>query len=142
MYNIKSNDITPKNIPATKIDQVLHRNKSETRGLAGILKIKVNAQVMLTVNIELQDRLINGQLGTVKHISKDRNGNVAKIYVQFDDPRAGLKIMSTDAFAKSHFWVPIEKSETNIKNSIKEIHFPNYRKNTNSFHVSMDMYCA
>ena len=65
-------------------------------------------QVILAVNIDLED----GQLGTVKHIRKDSNGNVAKIYTQFDDPRTGLKKIATDAFAKSHFWVPIEKSET------------------------------
>ena len=115
LYNIKSNDILPKNIPATNIDQLLRHNQSETEGLAGILKIKLNTQAMPTVNIDLQDRLVNGQLGTLKHIIKDRNGNVAKIYVQFDDPRAGLKKISTDAFAKSHFWLLIEKSETNIR---------------------------
>ena len=34
---------------------------------------------MLTVNIDIADRLINGQIGTVKHILTDR-GNVVKIY--------------------------------------------------------------
>lgn len=33
---------------------------------------------MLTDNAELEDRLVNGQLNTVKHIQKDRNGNVIK----------------------------------------------------------------
>ena len=46
---------------------------------------------MLTVRIVLQDRVINGPLGTVIHIRKDRNGNVTKIYVQFYDLMAGLK---------------------------------------------------
>ena len=36
--------------------------------LQEFLKIKLNARVMLTININLKDRLINGQLGTVKHI--------------------------------------------------------------------------
>ena len=48
-----------------KSNKVLNRNQSETGGLAGILKIKINAKVMLIVNIDFQDRLANGQLGTV-----------------------------------------------------------------------------
>lgn len=70
---------------------MLRCNQSETGGLATIFKIKVNPQVMLTVRIVLQDRVINGPLGTVIHIRKDRNGNVTKIYVQFYDLMAGLK---------------------------------------------------
>ena len=50
----------PKNVSIQKINKVLNRNQSETGGLAGILKIKINARVMLTVNIGFQDRLVNG----------------------------------------------------------------------------------
>ena len=65
---IKTIDNLPKNASIQKINQVLNRNQSETGGLAGILKIKINARVMFTVNIDLQDRLVNGQLETVMHI--------------------------------------------------------------------------
>ena len=65
---IKAIDNLPKNASIQKINQVLNRNQSETGGLAGILKIKINARVMFTVNIDLQDRLVNGQLETVMHI--------------------------------------------------------------------------
>ena len=64
----KTIDNLPKNASIQKINQVLNRNQSETGGLAGILKIKINARVTLTVNIDLQDRLVNGQLETVMHI--------------------------------------------------------------------------
>ena len=65
---IKAIDNLLKNASIQKINQVLYRNENETGGLAGILKIKINARVMLTVNIDLQDRLVNGQLETVMHI--------------------------------------------------------------------------
>ena len=35
---------------------------------------------MLTVNTDIADRLINGQIGNVKYILTDR-GNVVKIYI-------------------------------------------------------------
>ena len=63
----------------------MSRSQSETGGLAGTLELKVNTGVMLTVNVDLEDRLVNGQLGTVKHFQKDQNGNVLKIYIASDD---------------------------------------------------------
>ena len=46
---------------------------------------------MLIVNIDLQDRPMNGHLGTIKHISLDTHDNVTKIYINFVDCIAGLK---------------------------------------------------
>ena len=48
---------------------------------------------MLIVNIDLQNRLINGRLDTVNFVTKDRSGNISKTHVQFDDERADLKII-------------------------------------------------
>ena len=45
---------------------------------------------MLTVNVDFQDRLVNGQLGTVKHIVLNSQNNVSKIYIKIDDCKAGL----------------------------------------------------
>ena len=42
---------------------------------------------MLTMNVELQDRLICGQLGTVKHITIIDQRNISKIYIIFDDKK-------------------------------------------------------
>ena len=36
----------------------------------------LNFRVMLTINVDLSDRLVYGQMGTVKHISKNLNGEV------------------------------------------------------------------
>ena len=63
-------NILPKNIASQRIKEALDRNQTDTRGLASVIKIKVNSRVMLTVNVDLSDRLVNGQLGTVKYISK------------------------------------------------------------------------
>ena len=81
IYYIKAIDNLPKNVSIQKINKVLYWNQSETDGLAGILKIKIKARVMLTVNIDLQDRLVNGQLETVMHITGNSQG-ISKIYLK------------------------------------------------------------
>ena len=58
----------PKNISHQKINESLKHNQSQTGGLAQTLEIKTGARIMLTVNIDLQDRLVNGQLGTIKKL--------------------------------------------------------------------------
>ena len=107
ILTIPPKDQFPKSIPRQKITEVLNRNQSETKGLTGVLDIKLNASVMLTVNIDLPDRLVDGQLGTVyKCIRKDSERNVSKIYINIDDFKA---------FGKQHLRVPIEKTEFDIK---------------------------
>ena len=55
------------------------------------MKIRTNASVMLTVNVDFKERVVNGQMGTVKYIQKDSIGAVVKIYVKFDDSQAGIE---------------------------------------------------
>ena len=43
---------------------------------------------MLTTNITIEDRLISGQMGTVKHIEIKGN-EVKTIYLELDDKCAG-----------------------------------------------------
>ena len=84
-------------------------------GLASILQIKSNARIMLTINVDLQDRLINSQLGTVKHIALNDQCNISKIYIKFDDNKAGLKRISMDSLARDCGWVPSERAEASIR---------------------------
>ena len=97
-------DTLPKNIASQRIKEALDWNRTDTGGLASVIKIKVSSRVMLTVNVDLSDRLVNGQLGTVKHISKNLNGEVTKINIKFDDAGAGQKKINRDTFAKQHSW--------------------------------------
>ena len=56
--------------------KALNKNQSETGGMAGTLNVKVNAKVILTVNINIDDRLIIGQMGTLCKIKTDNVGQV------------------------------------------------------------------
>ena len=110
---IEAIDELPKDVSSARIDARRNAKQSETGGLARILEIKLNARVMLTANIDILDRLINGLLGTVKHIAS-HNGNVKKIYLKLDDSKAGLHAMSGDVLASSRQWVPISRTEAKI----------------------------
>ena len=81
---IPGKDQIPKNSKISDIREVQNRKKSETGGLALLLELKVNARVMLTANIKIEDRLINGQMETVKHIEIKEN-EVRTIYLELDD---------------------------------------------------------
>ena len=49
---------------------------------------------MLAVNTDIQDRLINGQTGSIRD-TEFAQGSVQKVYVKFSDERAGIKVMGS-----------------------------------------------
>ena len=53
----------------------------------------------------MEDRLVNGQLGSAKHCQKDQNGKALKTYRAFYDCEVGLKSISKDAFASRSLWI-------------------------------------
>ena len=57
------------------IDRVLGKTRSETGGLDFEILIKEGARVMLTTNISISDRLINGQMGTIFTVTIDQVNN-------------------------------------------------------------------
>ena len=80
---------------------------SSTGNLPTRLKICVGAKVMLTHNVDIEDKLINGSLGTVRIIDRVRNGKpTGIIYVEFDDERAGNKL-KMNQYPKIRGLVPI-----------------------------------
>ena len=78
-----------------------------------MLELEIAAKVMVTVNIDIEDRLINGQTGSIKHI-EFAEGTVHKVYVKFSDEQVGLKAMRSSYVGRQNSWVPIEKCETEI----------------------------
>ena len=53
--------------------------KKKAGGLAKLLKLKIGAKVMLTVNIDIQDPLINGQTGNISHVELGQG----KVFVKY-----------------------------------------------------------
>ena len=52
--------------------------------------IKEGARVMLTRDISISDRLINGQMGTVFKVDVTQTNQMPTVlFIKFDDPNAG-----------------------------------------------------
>ena len=108
MFLINAIDIFQKTVQPSIINKVLSRDQMKIGGLARFLELKINGSVMLTSNIDVPDKLSNGEIGKVFHIKVDNNRKVTKIYITFDDE-------NTDNFASHNNYVPIERDETKIK---------------------------
>lgn len=114
----RTTDQYPTNATKQNIDTILSRGRSETGGLDFEVKIKEVARVMLTSNINIIDRLINGQMGTVARIAVNRvTTKPTVIYIKYDDRGAGTNLIqrSGSAYAREHGVVPIEPVLTKIK---------------------------
>ena len=93
---------------------------------------------MLTVNIDFQDRLVNGQFGNTMYIAGNPQG-ISKIYLKFDDTGAGVMLllqllyhqilnMNADIFGKQNSWMPIEKTKVDIKIKLSKSSSPIFKR--------------
>ncbi|XP_028404822.1 uncharacterized protein LOC114527391 [Dendronephthya gigantea] len=95
LFILKAKDQFPPNVKKQDIDRVLARKRSETGGLDLEIHIKQGARVMLTTNISIADRLINGQMGTVFKVDVNPiNRKPTVLYIKFDDPNAGKNLLN------------------------------------------------
>ena len=65
---------------------------SQSGGLSKTLTVKLESNSMLTTNIVITDRLINGQTGVVKYF-KFLGNKVDIMYIKFDGINAGKKLI-------------------------------------------------
>ena len=102
---LKAVDQYPAHVTKQDIDKVLAKGPSGTGGLDYVVLMKEGARVMLTTNIDIADRLINGQMGRTVRIAVDCNTNKpTTVCVKFDDDEAGIIAIdnSTDSYAKQN----------------------------------------
>ena len=79
---------------------------SQTANLPAKLKLCVGTRVMLTDNISVSERLINGSIGTVKHLDKISKPLCSTI-LKFDDRQAGNSMKNRRLLGKFKECVPI-----------------------------------
>ena len=82
-------------------------SQSQTGNVLAELKLCGGDRVMLTDNINVFDRLINGSIRTVKHLDVRSNSLCSTIYVKFDDPKAGTSMKNEKFWNELKECVPI-----------------------------------
>ena len=94
LYTVEADDKAADNCkyPLIMIEAAQNQKKTNTADLGKFIKFKIGAKVMFTVNVDIQDRLINDQTGNVEHIEFVQ-GTVCEVYVRFSDEQAGTKAM-------------------------------------------------
>ena len=83
----------------SQIDAI--KKMSEAGNLESQLKLKIGTQVMLTSNLDINDRLVNGLVGTVKQI-KYKNNEVSVVYMKFNNNNEEREAMQSDVTARQH----------------------------------------
>ena len=68
LVTIIAQDLYPTNVSDIDINKVLERERCSNAGLDYKIELKVGARVMLTTNVDVEDQLINGKIGTVVKI--------------------------------------------------------------------------
>ena len=132
LYTVEADDKVPDNckysLAMTEATQ--NQKQTNTGGLAKLLNLKIGAKVMLTVNVDIQDRLINGETRNIEHVEFVQ-GTVHKVYVKFSDEQASTRAMRSSYLSRQNSWVAIENCETEIpltkesaSPSIKRTQFP------------------
>ncbi|PFX25326.1 E3 ubiquitin-protein ligase DTX3L [Stylophora pistillata] len=139
LFILKANDHDqyPSQVTQKDINTVLSKARSDTGGLDFEIKIKEGARVMLTTNIDIADRPLNGQMGTAMKINVNKLiQKPSVIYIKFDDERAGNALIQTsgDSFAQKNQVDPIEPLLSKIKVHPGIIH----SKSVQPFRFTMD----
>ena len=98
------------NVLDSQIDAIKLRKISETGNLENQLNFKFGLQVMMTSKIGINDRLVNGLLGSVTQF-KYSNNAASFVSVKFNDDSTGLEAMTSDVTARQYQWVPIKMHE-------------------------------
>ena len=88
VISINAIDVVPQEINLADKQTIKTRKNGDTGNLASVLNLKVGAQVMLTINIDFEDRLVNGLVGKVMYL-RYVNIEVKVIHVKFNDRNAG-----------------------------------------------------
>uniref|UniRef100_A0A7M5V9S6 ATP-dependent DNA helicase n=2 Tax=Clytia hemisphaerica TaxID=252671 RepID=A0A7M5V9S6_9CNID len=111
MHLITAQDEVPKHLTSSDMKFIESAKARETGGLARELELKVGARILISKNIDITDRLVNGQVGTVMGFKFNSINKISGIYVKLDDTKAGKKGSNLDQVCRENSWTLIERAE-------------------------------
>lgn len=88
-------------VSKSQIDTTKQRKISKTGYLASHLHLQIDSQIMLTSNIDTDNRLVNGLFGRVTEF-KYLNNAVNVVHVKFNDGSVGLVARRLNVTAQKH----------------------------------------
>jgi hypothetical protein len=99
------------------------------------LRVKMQAKIMMTYNVDTSDGLTNGARGEIVGIIKDGKGNISKLVVKFEresvgrekrrnNPGISSKFPGGTPIEKINFSFSISKSKKSVINTAMVIQFP------------------
>ena len=105
LYKIKAIDAIPGDCkyPKNIISSAQNRKQTDTGRLVKCLELKKGTTVMVTVDIDIRDKLIDRQVGKISGF-EIVDYIVKRIYIKFHDDLVGREAMSLDSFWFSR-WV-------------------------------------
>ena len=130
-FEIKPNDSVMDVSGSFKVSD--QKEAKEDNGLPDSLLVGIGARVMITRNQDVEDKIVNGSLGSIIGLDFFKSNNIVKtIWVQLDDSKAGIiKRLSLDAELKKKYpkAIPIKREEAYLNvargnSSFKRSQFP------------------
>ena len=116
LTEVPSLDKNPPGVCQSKLATVA--NRSQTGDLAKSVRFKKSSRVMIAANVNIDDHLLNRELGTIVNTKQASSGILNKIYVKFEDENAGLTKKRSDRYASENEKVPIVRIEANFSVSL------------------------
>ncbi|XP_066910931.1 uncharacterized protein [Clytia hemisphaerica] len=102
---IFAQDEVPKHLTNQDVRFIETAKARETGGLARVLELKVGARILICKNIDITDRLVNGQVGTVMGFKYNSGNTISGVYVKLDDVLAGKKGPNLDHVCRENDWI-------------------------------------
>lgn len=121
-----------RSVKLRQLQTLKNMKRSETYGLPYDLDLKVGIRYMVTTNIDIEDGLVNGACGILKHIEFDEENPTQPktLFLDFNSDRVGVKTRREFKHnlgeAVNENWVPIQKVAREIQMA-KDTRFQVYR---------------
>ena len=110
-FYLRATDQYPANVSEQEIENLLGKQRSDTGGLDFEISVKETTRVMLTPNIDIADRLINGQLSTIMRINvspRTQKPTISTLNLMIAKLEKNLVNKSNNQFARKIIFGPIE----------------------------------